>query len=518
MLKCISTLLVPTYCTYKEDKMKKKVGFIIVLLVVFFAGVLVNRYLQSDTHLSSNNKGEKSKKILYWVAPMDPTYRRDKPGKSPMGMDLVPVYADSQMNDKGVIKISPVVENNLGVKIAAVKRMNLARIIDTVGYVEVDENNIEHIHAYTDGWVKVLNVKTTGEMVKKGQLLLELYSPTLNNAQEELLLALKNKNFALIRAGEKKLLTLGMAQSQINQLKKTQRIMERVKVYATRSGVIAQLNVREGKYIKPDTDIMTIEDLSRVWVIAEVFERQANWVQIGQPAIATFSYIPGKTWQGEVDYVYPELNQQTHTLRVRLSFPNPDLSLKPNMYANIKILSRMIKEALAIPREALIRTGEGDRVILALGGGRYKAQAVKIGIESGDYYQILSGLKAGDRVVTSAQFLIDSESNLKAAFSRMQQSKGKTKTQSTASVPEQFVGMGVVKSVDAIKRTISLHHKPIPALNMPAMTMNIAVAKEVELNVVKPGDAIHFVMIKQNGNTYLITKIHIISNNSQHNH
>lgn len=308
-----------------------------------------------------------------------------------------------------------------------------------------------------------------------------------------------------------------MAQSQINHLKQTRRIMDRVKVYATRGGVVSLLNVREGKYIKPDTDIMTIEDLSHIWVIAEVFERQANWVQVGQPATATLSYIPGKTWQGVVDYVYPELNQQTHTLRVRLTFPNLDLSLKPKMYANIKILSRTVKNKLAIPRQALIRTGEGDRVILALGNGRYKAQPVKIGIESGDYYQILSGLKAGDVIVTSAQFLIDSESNLKAAFTRMQKNEGDTKTQATPNAQEQFIGMGKIKKIDANKRTISLHHRPIPALNMPEMTMEIAVAKDVALDKVKSGDEIHFVMVKKENGTYLIIKIHVVKNNA-HQH
>lgn len=183
--------------------MKKWTGLTVILIVVFLAGMLANHYLRSGSEFSSKSITQQKRKVLYWVAPMDPTYRRKEPGKSPMGMDLVPVYADQQADAEGVIKISPVVENNLGVKTAVVKEMNLSRIIDTVGYVAVDENNIEHIHTYTDGWVKVLNVKTTGELVKKGQLLLELYSPALNNAQEELLLALKNKNTALIRAGEK---------------------------------------------------------------------------------------------------------------------------------------------------------------------------------------------------------------------------------------------------------------------------------------------------------------------------
>lgn len=497
--------------------MKKWAGLTVILLVVFMSGMLANHYFRSDSKTSSKLTAQKKRKILYWVAPMDPTYRRKKPGKSPMGMDLVPVYADQHANGEGVVKISPLVENNLGVKTAKVKRMNLSRLIDTVGYVTVDENNIEHIHAYTDGWVKTLNVKTTGEVVKKGQLLLELYSPSLNSAQEEFLLALKNKNPALIRAGEKKLLTLGMAQSQINQLRINRRIMKRIKIYATQGGIVSQLNIREGKYIKPDTDIMTIQDLTHIWIIAEVFERQANWVKEGQPTIATLPYMPGKTWQGKVDYVYPELNQQTHTLRVRLTFPNPDLTIKPKMYANIKIFSSTINDALVIPRAALIRTGEGDRVILALGNGRFKAQAIKIGIESGNHYQVLSGLNMGDVVVTSAQFLIDSESNLKAAFSRLQNHQHSKANKPIIDTPAQFIGMGKVKSIDVNRRTISLHHQPIPALNMLAMTMELAVAKDVPLNQVKTGDEIHFVLIKKKNGAYLIAKIHITGNNN-HTH
>ncbi len=391
---------------------------LILVFIVFIAGMLAHYFWQNQS--STPSPVQSKRKILYWVAPMDPNYRRDKPGKSPMGMDLVPAYADLQSDEPGIVKISPTVEHNLGVKVFTVKPMDLSRTIDTVGYITADENNIEHIHTYTKGWIKKLWVKTTGELVKEGQLILELYSPILNSAQGELLIALKNKNAILIHAGEKKLLTLGMAQSQINLLKKTKRIMENVKVYATQKGIVSQLHVREGKFVKPDQDIMTIEDLTQIWIIAEVFERQAAWVKQGQPAIATLPYVPGKTWKGKVDYVYPELDPKTHTLRVRLTFPNPDLVIKPKMYANIKILSQTVKNALAIPRAALIRTGQGDRVILALGKGRFKAQPVKVGIESGEYYQILTGLKAGDVLVTSAQFLIDSESNLKAGFNRMQ--------------------------------------------------------------------------------------------------
>ncbi len=465
----------------------------LALLAVIIIGIFIL--------LSIRNTGPKQKTIRYWVAPMNPHYRRDKPGKSPMGMDLVPVYADDQNSDDSVIKISPSVVNNLGVKTTPVKKMDLSRIISTVGYVTADENMIEHIHAYTDGWVKVLNVKTTGEPVKKGQLLLELYSPTLNNAQDEFVLALKSRRKSLINAGEKKLLTLGMAKSEINKLRQTKRAIDRVKIYATEDGIVSKLNIRTGKYIKPTTDLMTIKDLSHIWMIAEVFERQASWVKEGQTAIATLTYLPGKTWQGRLDYVYPELDPTTHTLRVRLTFPNPDLTLKPKMYANIKILSDTKKNALAIPRAALIRFAEGDRVILALGEGRFKTQAVKVGIESGDYFQILSGLNQHDVVVTSAQFLIDSESSLKAGLDRISPPMDEQ---------HEYVGMGKIKRVDLSKRMIVLDHQAIPALNMPAMIMDLDVDKSVALSTLKAGEHIHFVIIKAPHNTYRVTKIQVI--------
>ncbi|KTD61116.1 efflux RND transporter periplasmic adaptor subunit [Legionella spiritensis] len=492
--------------------MKKWMGVIVVLMVIFIAGMLIGQYWHNDS--VSAVKTSQTRKILYWVAPMDPSYRRDKPGKSPMGMDLVPVYANGDDSDTSAVTISPAVESNLGVKTADVARRDLSRIIDTVGYVTVDENNIEHIHSYTDGWVKVLNVKTTGEYVHEGQLLLELYSPTLNNAQEELLLALKNNNRPLIQAGEKKLATLGMAQSQIDQLKRSRRVTNTIKIHATRNGIVSLLNVREGKFVKPDTDIMTIEDLSRIWIIAEVFEEQANWVRADQTAIATLPYIPGKVWQGKVDYVYPQLDAKTHTLRIRLVFPNPDLTIKPHMYANVKIFGQTVNNALAIPRAALIQTQDGDRVVLSQGLGRFKPQTVKVGIESGNYYQILSGLKEGEKIVTSAQFLIDSESSLKEGLSRMsdQNPAGNTGSKSP-DVPQEFVGMGKVQNVDIGRRRITIRHQPIPSLDMPEMTMTLAVHKGVDLQTVKAGDAIHFVLIRNADKQYLVTKIHVMVEN-----
>ena len=497
--------------------MKRRLIEMLVLFIVFIAGMWVYHYWQ--TYFATQST-ESKRKISYWVAPMDPSYRRNKPGKSPMGMDLVPVYANEGGQDKNVVKISPAVENNLGVETATVKQKNLSKIINTVGFVTVDENNIERIHTYTDGWVKEQKVKTTGELVKEGQLLMTLYSPTLNNAQEELLIALKTNNKALMEAGKKKLLTLGMASSQINQLIASRKMMDRVNIFATQSGIVSKLNVREGQYVKPDTELLSIEDLSQIWVIAEVFEYQSEWIKNNQPALATLPYLPSKVWQGVVDYVYPRLDPKTHTLRVRLTFPNPDLTLKPNMYANVKIISKTIKDTLAIPKQALIRTGEQDRVILALGKGRFKAQPVKIGIESGDDYQILSGLNPGEEVVTSAQFLIDSESNIKAAIGRLEGSNSK-KTKPDKSVKTEHIGMGKITKIDKENNKITISHQPIShqpisSLGMDEMTMILPVADKVSLKGVKPGDSIHFMMIKHQ-NDFLVTKIHVMESSSHEN-
>lgn len=500
--------------------MKEKIIWISVFMVILLLGLSTYRfwwpYFQTSKTTTSSAK-KKERKILYWVAPMDPTYRRDKPGKSPMGMDLIPIYADQQIREQGIVKILPQMVNNLGIRTTIVKKRTLPRIIDTVGYVTANEDRIEHVHTYTSGWIRKLYVNKTGEVVKEDQVLAELYSPTLNNAQEEYLLALKIKHPNLIRAGEKKLLTLGVSQQQIKQLKKTRKVMALIQLHANQSGVISELNIREGMFVKPETNLMTIEDLSPIWIIAEVFERQANWVKEKQAALATFSYLPGKTWQGQVDYVYPQLDPKTHTLRVRLIFPNPDLLLKPQMYANIKIMAKPLKNVLAIPREALIRTGQGDRVILALGDGKFRAQAVSIGIESGSWVAVLSGLKAGDKIVTSAQFLIDSESNLKASLNRMSPSDHPhSSNQHSQSSIQQWIGMGIVKSVDLDKREIVLDHQPIPAINMPAMTMGFYVLPSINLNTIKPRQEIHFVLIKNKDNQYHITKIQIIKNNKGH--
>lgn len=376
-----------------------------------------------DEHTGQSNTESKEKKIMYWVAPMNSGYRRNEPGKSPMGMDLIPVYEGSD-EDKGeqssIVKISPEVINNLGVRTAKVKREPLWKRIGTVGYIDYDETRINHIHTRTEGWIENLQVRAEGEQVKRGQLLFELYSPPLVNAQEEYLQALASGNRRLTAASQEKLSALGISKSQIDRLEKNKKITQNIRFYAPQSGVLINLGVREGMYIKPETQILSIANLDTIWLLAEVFERQANWVEVGQSAEATLPSMPGVIWKGTVEYIYPDLDPVTRTLRVRIRFDNSKEKLKPNMYSRVTIFAGEEKDVISIPREALIRDAEQERVIKALGEGRFQAQEVVAGMESGDRIEIISGLNEDDKIVISSQFLIDSESNLKASLNRMQ--------------------------------------------------------------------------------------------------
>lgn len=385
------------------------------------AAALLSGYLSFENPASADTMSERAgeeKEILYWVAPMDPNYRRDKPGKSPMGMDLIPFYSGADEGGSSV-RISPVVVQNLGVRTSKAELTRLWRGIDTVGYVDYDESKVSHIHLRTEGWIETLAVESEGERVKKGDFLFDVYSPKLVNAQEELVTALSSGNQGLIRATKERLSALGISSSQINKLQKDKKVKQRISIYAPQDGVVSVLPVREGMFVKPSQKVMTLGDLSSVWLLAEVFERQSQWVEVGQDAEVTLSYIPGKSWNGKVEYIYPSLDPKTRTLKVRLRFENPGELLKPNMYANVKIYGGAKENTIVIPLEGLIRTGREERVILSLGDGRFEARNVEAGIESGNYVEILDGVREGDDIVISGQFLIDSESSMRASLNRM---------------------------------------------------------------------------------------------------
>lgn len=446
---------------------------------------------------------EKEPEILYWVAPMDPSYRRDGPGKSPMGMDLVPVYAEEGADDDAV-RISPAVEQSLGVRTAKAERRSLWRKVEATGYVGFDESRVSQINLRTEGWIERLLIKNEGERVTKGQALFEFYSPQLVNAQKEYVQAKRRNDGQMLAAAEEKLLALGMVKTDIQQLAKTSKVTNTVQVLAPQDGTVTRLNVREGMFVKPATEVLSLADLSSVWLQAEVFESQADWVALSQSAEARLNYLPGEVFSGKVDYVYPVLDPKTRTLQVRLRFDNPDERMKPNMYASVTIFGKSHPAALSIPREALIRGQETDRVVVALGNGKYTVYEVMTGIESGDWQEIIAGLKEGEEVVTSAQFLIDSEASLAGSIHRLD-----THDMAASGDTQQAVfGSGIVEALDIASRRIRISHGPIEALGWTAMTMEFDVLPGANLDAIKIGQSIHFSLSTSKVGDYVISNIH----------
>tara|TARA_R110001592_G_scaffold363329_1_gene684187 strand:+ start:21382 stop:22749 length:1368 start_codon:yes stop_codon:yes gene_type:complete len=400
--------------------MNKSNVFTAIVLVAAAGGI--GHWLGSNGSQNEPESVKQDKLPLYWVSPMNPNYKRDKPGKSPMGMDLIPVYEEGGAGPgagPGTIRISPDVVNNLGVRTAVVERKALHSEIQTVGYVAYDEDQLVHIHPRVEGWIEKLYAKAEGDPVKKGQPLYEIYSPELVNAQEELVLALDRKNQRLIQAAHDRLKALQLPKDTIEKLMQTKKVKQTIVFFSPQGGVVDNLSIREGVFVKPGTTLMSIGALDQVWVEAEVFERQASDVVTGLPVTMTLDYLPGRVWQGKVDYVYPTLTNVTRTVKVRLRFDNEDQVLKPNMFTQVVIHVRNLEDTLLVPREAVIRTGNVNRAVLALGDGRFKSIDVKVGRFGAQSTEILAGLKEGDRIVSSAQFLLDSESSKTSDFKRM---------------------------------------------------------------------------------------------------
>lgn len=446
------------------------------------------------------------RKLLYYRHPHNPSITSDKPMQDEMGMDYVPVYDDGG----GVaVKINPAMVNNLGVRTAKVERGKIWRKIDTVGYVDLNENYISHIHLRTNGWIENTLVKSEGERVEQGQLLFEVYSPDLVNAQEEYLQALNIGNRRLVEASAGRLQALGLSARQIERLQKTRKAEQYVQVYAPQTGIVDKLGIRQGMYVTPQMEIMTLADISSVWIQAEVFEKQVEWIKEGYPAEVTLAYLPGRTWDGEVEYVYPSLNPKTRTLRVRLRFQNKDEVLKPNMFASVTIYAGPKPDVIMIPREALIRTAHEARVILALGEGRFQPRQVVPGVESGNWVEIVRGLDVGETVVTSGQFLIDSEASLKASMQRMQSpsAPAEQRQDSAEQMGQAIVGTGILRTITAAEHKVNMSHDPIPALGWPQMTMDFKVKPDVSLDGLKPDDKVRF-ELEAGQDGYLIKSLH----------
>ena len=390
---------------------------------------------------------ETGKKIKYWQAPMNPAYIRNEPGKSPMGMDLVPVFEEEgeEKVPASVIRIDPVTIQNMGVRLGRVMRKPLVRNIRTYGTVAYDERRMKVVSAWVGGRIDKLYVNFTGVEVKKGDPLAELYSPALVSTQQELILALETRGRLwalgnqeslksashLVEATKQRLLLWGITKDQIDEIEKTRKVRTHMTIHAPIGGIVTDKKIFEGEYVKEGQRLYTIADLSTVWVLADVYEYELPWVRNGMPAQMELSYIPGKRFEGKVLYVYPYMDEKTRTAKLRLEFKNSRYQLKPGMYANIYLNPRISADSLVIPQEAVIDSGVRKLVFVSLGKGKFQAREVKIGVESAENeFQVLKGLHEGEEIVVSGQFMMDSESRLQEAIQKMLEVSGPQRSDS----------------------------------------------------------------------------------------
>ncbi len=384
----------------------------------------------------ADNDKPKEKKVLFYRNPMNPAITSPVPAQDEMGMDYIPVYADGGASGDepvGTVSIDPVTVQNIGVRTARAERRSLSHAVRAVGRVDFNEERLARLHPKTEGWIEVLRVSTTGSVVKKNDILLSIYSPQLVSSQEEYLRALNNLQvlkdspYEEIRRGaqeladssRQRLYLLDVPEHQIHELEATRKLMKRIHIHSPFDGTVMQVGVREGQYVTPKTELYMLADLSRVWVYVDVYEEDLPWVKQGDDAEMRVRAAPGRTFYGKVVYIYPYMERKTRTARVRLEFENPDLLLKPEMFANITLRSGRVVDAVVVPSEAVVRSGERELLFVVREPGKFEPRPVTLGLSSGGKVQIIEGLAPGEEVVTSAQFLIDSESKLREATAKM---------------------------------------------------------------------------------------------------
>jgi Cu(I)/Ag(I) efflux system membrane fusion protein/cobalt-zinc-cadmium efflux system membrane fusion protein len=387
--------------------------------------------------VASSGSGSSSGEILFYRNPMDPSVTSPVPMKDEMGMDYVPVYADeaAETGAEGgpTVRIDPVVVQNMNVRTAPVERRDLLREIRSVGTLEYDQERMVTVTTKYSGFVEKVYVNYVGEPVRRGQPLFEVYSPELLQTEEELLSALeyarrlegapeeaRRRAEALAEAARRRLGLWDISEAQIARLEETGEVFRTLTVQAPAGGVVMKrLDGLEGMAVRPGMEIFHIADLSTLWLAVELYEDQVAWIRPGTEGEVTFSYFPGETFRGAVRYLEPELSERTRTLKVKLAVPNRDGRLRPGMFATVRFRPVGVEQALAVPSMAILRTGERSVVVVDRGEGRFEARPVELGQESESWVQVLSGLEEGERVVTSAQFLLDSEASLQEAVQKM---------------------------------------------------------------------------------------------------
>lgn len=374
------------------------------------------------------------RKVLYWYDPMHPQYKSDKPGKSPdCGMDMVPKYADDQPLAPGAVTIAADRQQLMGVRTAMVERQRLTREIHTNGQFVADESRLAHVHVKVSGYIEKVFADFPGQSVRKGQPLFTVYSPDLVATQQEYLIAKRGERSmgssefpsvsqgaqSLLASARERLKLWDISDAQIEKLDRTGEVSRTMTIYSPVSGVIQDRKAFPNTAVNPDTDLYTVADLSQLWVNADIYEYEAPYVRVGQPAEVRLSYFPGKVWNGRINFIYPQMDPQTRTLKVRIDLPNPGLQLKPQMFADVTVKVDY-GDNVVVPEEAVLDSGREQTVFVSEGEGRFVPRKVTAGAHVDGKVMILSGLKAGETIVTSGNFLVDSESQLRSATEQMQ--------------------------------------------------------------------------------------------------
>jgi Cu(I)/Ag(I) efflux system membrane fusion protein len=503
--------------------MMKRLHLIIVLmLLAVFAGLgwflgqrSVNTTPPNDSKMAQSDDGvvqdSSGKTVKYWYDPMVPNQKFDKPGKSPfMDMMLQPKYANetSDGEDSGVA-ISSRTAQNLGIRLEKVSMGSFGESFSAVGRIEPDERRIYAVQTRIPGFVERLHIRAVGDPVSKGQKLAEIYAPDLLAAQQEYLALLSlngvDSDNSLKQAARTRLRLLGMSEGEIASATKSGKSTARFGVYAPASGIVTELGVREGGQLMAGSSLVQISDLSQVWMIAEVPERDAARLKPGISADVQLQSVPGEIFKGKVGYLYPILNDASRTLQVRIELPNPGNRLRPGMYANVEFTGQT-HEALSVPTESIIATGKRKVVIVQENNG-YRPVEIKTGQERDSRTEILNGLAEGENIVVSGQFLIDSEASLSGVLARLSQQDGSPEKVSVRGVQEMDdmhmgveastsekmpKGQGRVIDVDPKSNHVTLNHEPIAELGWPSMTMGFKVKDGKQLSKLKAGDEVIF--------------------------
>ncbi|HEB63560.1 MAG TPA: efflux RND transporter periplasmic adaptor subunit [Gammaproteobacteria bacterium] len=378
----------------------------------------------------------KEKEVLFYRNPMNPAITSPVFMQDEMGMDYIPVYADGDSSGDepaGTVTIDPVTVQNIGVRTTRAETRNLSRALNGLGRVDFNEERLTRLHPKTSGWIEKLRVDETGKRVNKDTILLGIYSPDLVAAQQEYLVALNNweavRNSAEMRvkktaktimeSARERLKLFDVPAHQIKELEKSRKIKKQLHIHSPFEGQVMHIGAREGQYVTPKDELYLIADLSSIWVNVDIFEDELSWLKLGDRAEMRVRAEPGRTYEGKITFIHPVLNPKSRTVQVRLEFDNADLKLKPGMFANVTLYVDPQPGAIVVPSEAIVRSGSREQVFVVREPGKFEPREVTLGVTAEGMTQLLSGVKAGEEVVTSSQFLIDSESKLREATAKM---------------------------------------------------------------------------------------------------